>query len=446
MPLKPNQIRGHVSLAAYILKWSAIVIPVGLVVGSANALFLYLLELVTEFRLHHVELIFALPFAGVLIVGLYEWWGQSKRNSAIGHSDQGNNLIMNEIHKPGGGVPLRMAPLVLLTTVGTHLFGGSAGREGTAIQIGGSLAELVHIVFRPIFKLSAEDKRTILMAGVAAGFGGVFGVPMAGAIFAIEVLAIGRMSYESFFPCMLASIIADYACRAWGIHHTAYQVASLVGGAEVAVPYFDWLLMLKTVIAAACFGMAGALFAGVTHRLSKLFKLVRWPLVRPMIGGLVLLGFAYVLGTTDYMGLGTHTLDENGVSILSAFHAGGADGWSWLWKLLFTAITLSAGFKGGEVTPLFFIGATLGNTLAWVLGAPVDLFAAMGLIAVFAGATNTPIACTIMGIELFGPTHVAYLALACCVAYYFSGHRGIYTAQRVHTPKPAAAELAKAGH
>jgi H+/Cl- antiporter ClcA len=155
----------------------------------------------------------------------------------------------------------------------------------------------------------------------------------------------------------------------------------------------------------------------------------------PAVGGVIIIALCWLLGTRDYLGLGVTSQTPSGVSIVNAFHAGGADSWSWLWKLLFTAITLGMGFKGGEVTPLFFIGATLGNTLALLLGAPVDLFAGLGFIAVFAGATNTPIACTLMGVELFGSSHVLYFAVACFTAYYFSGHSGIYKAQRLEVKK-----------
>jgi H+/Cl- antiporter ClcA len=197
-------------------------------------------------------------------------------------------------------------------------------------------------------------------------------------------------------------------------------------------------LLFKVALCGVLFGLVSLLFARLTHELNHLFRrAIPYAAVRPVVGGLIIIALVWMLDTRTYLGLGVHTIpgDAHGVSILTAFQDGGATPWSWWWKLLFTAVTLSCGFKGGEVTPLFFIGATLGNALAVVLGAPVDLLAALGFVAVFAGATNTPIACTVMGLELFGATHAVYLATACSLAYLFSGRQGIYTAQRTAIPK-----------
>ncbi|HZZ72378.1 MAG TPA: voltage-gated chloride channel family protein [Pirellulales bacterium] len=420
-------LRDHVSLSLYVLKWVLLGGILGLIVGSACALFLWLLEEVTEIRWAHPALLFGLPVAGLCIGLLYHLWGRSV--------EAGNNLIMDEIHEPGGGVPARMAPFVLLGTIVTHLFGGSAGREGTAIQMGGSIASVLGRAYR---RLAPHDIRTLLMAGVAAGFGGVFGTPLTGAVFALEVLAIGRLSYEALVPCLIASVVSDWACQAWGIHHTEYHVASLRALQTAQIANLDWLLVAKVAVAALAFGLTSMLFAEATHGLSRVWKrLIARPYLRPIAGGLCVIGLTYALGTRDYLGLGISSPDPQAVTIVSCFAAGGAHAWSWLAKLIFTAVTLSSGFKGGEVTPLFFVGAALGNTLAGLLGAPVDLFAALGFVAVFSGATNTPLACTLMGVELFGPQHVVYVAVACFLAYLMSGHRGIYTAQRLGTPKLA---------
>jgi H+/Cl- antiporter ClcA len=425
MPFRCN-FREQVSLGYYVLKWILISGPVAAVIGSACALFLWLLELATEAQWNEPRLLFLLPVAGVFIAAMYQWFGKD--------AEAGNNLIMDEIHEPGGGVPARMAPLILISTLITHLFGGSAGREGTAVQMGGSIAASVARWLR----LSHIDRRTLLMTGIAAGFGGVFGTPVAGAIFALEVIAMGRITHEAIVPCLIAAVVGDWSSAAWGIHHTNYhQVIQ-------TQPVIDWLLLSKVAVAAVAFGLASQLFAELTHSLQRTFKqTIRWPLMRPAIGGLIVIGLVYALGTRDYLGLGVHSppSDPNGVSILSSFNPGGAQPLSWWWKILFTAVTLGCGFKGGEVTPLFFIGATLGNTIAGLLNAPIDLFAALGFVAVFAGATNTPIACTVMGIELFGAEHAVYIAAACCLAYLFSGHSGIYRSQRIATPKFAISEI-----
>jgi H+/Cl- antiporter ClcA len=421
------------SITTHLLKWTLYVIPVSVTVGSLVALFLWLLEKVTQIRWQHEWLLLLLPLAGILIYCLYKYLGKN--------SDAGNNLIMDEIHQPGGGVPARMAPLVLLTTILTHLFGGSAGREGTAVQIGGSMANL----YARWLKLNEQDVRILLMTGIAAGFGAVFGTPLTGAVFALEVLAIGIIRYDALIPCLIAAILADITTSAWGIHHTHYSITFTNTSITILhFIHFDVWLLAKIVLGGVCFGLAGYLFAELMHTIknySNRFIQVKWLI--PVIGGVLVIALCYLLGTTDYIGLGVTSKNNTGVSIVSAFQPGGAAPYSWLLKIIFTAITLGMGFKGGEVTPLFFIGATLGNTLAVLLGAPVDLFAGLGFIAVFAAATNTPLACTLMGIELFGTGHALYFAVACFTAYYFSGHSGIYSAQRVMVAKTGAPLISK---
>lgn len=413
-------------IAKHLIRWTILVLPVAVAVGSMVALFLWLLEMATHTRWANMWIIYLLPLAGILIYALYRFWGKN--------SEAGNNLIMDEIHKPGGGIPFRMAPLVLITTVITHLFGGSAGREGTAVQIGGSVAAFL----AKKLGLKHEDKRILLLCGMAAGFGAIFGTPVTGAIFALEVLAIGRIKYDALIPCLIASLVADITCSSFPIHHIHYAITFSDTKMFDILPYisFDLILLVKVIGASILFGLASFLFAELSHFIkaqSNKFIPYKWTI--PVIGGGLVLGISYLLGTFDYLGLGVHSANPGGISIVSAFQAGGVDYFSWFWKLLLTAITLGMGFKGGEVTPLFFIGATLGNTLAVITGAPVDLLAGLGFIAVFAGATNTPLACTMMGVELFGGEHVIYYAVACFTAYYFSGHSGIYQSQRVAVSK-----------
>jgi H+/Cl- antiporter ClcA len=412
------------NIARHLLYWTILVIPVSIAVGSLVALFLWLLDLATAIRWNNIWIIFLLPLAGLLITFLYKTFGKN--------SDAGNNLIMDEIHKPGGGIPTRMAPLVLFSTVITHFFGGSAGREGTAVQMGGSISSL----FSKWYGLKDRDKRILLMCGMSAGFGAVFGTPIAGTIFALEVLAIGRIKYDALIPCFIASVLADITCSAYGIHHTQYSIA-FIRDTKQWMPFisFDLWLLFKVIVAGVAFGLAGYLFGEISHRIKNAAtKYIHNKWLTAVIGGILVIAISYALGTFDYLGLGV-TNPNNGVSIISAFGLNGSDTWSWFWKLLLTAITLSTGFKGGEVTPLFFIGATLGNTLAIMSGSPIDLFAGLGFIAVFAGATNTPLACTLMGVELFGSNNLIYYAVACFTAYYFSGHSGIYGSQRIAVSK-----------
>ena len=290
---------------------------------------------------------------------------------------------------------------------------------------------------RWIAPIATADVRTLLMTGVAAGFGGVFGTPVAGAVFALEVPAIGRMSYAAALPCLLGAIVADRTCAMWGIHHTVYpQLVEFGLNGQGLGGVLDWMLLAKVAAAGVVFGLASRLFSGAVHGMMSVFAVVvKAPVLRPVVGGLLVIAMVYALGTRDYLGIGVTSPEPGAVSIVSAFRADGAHTWSWFWKLLCTAVTLGAAFKGGEVTPLFFVGATLGNTLGGPMGAPTPLMAGLEFVAVFAGATNTPLACTIMALELFGPGCVLYFAVACFMAYLCSGHAGVYRSERVGSGK-----------
>lgn len=392
-------------------------IPLALISGSLVALFLTLLDVSTHVRTEHRWLIAFLPAAGLLIFALYKKYGQK--------AEAGNNLILEEIQYPQKNIDGRMAPLILFSTLLTHLFGGSAGREGTAVQMGGSIAAWLNKRFR----IPETQQRNLLYMGMAAGFGAVFGTPFAGAIFAIEVVAIGALHYSRLLSCLAASWIGHIVCIAWGIHHTEYHIRPNIGASTS--------LISMLIPAGICFGLCAALFSRSTHSLKALWKKMfpRFPFLIPVAGGLLLILLSRLPGAEDYLGLGVYPSRSGGASIMSAFQTHGVDTFSWLWKLLFTAITLSAGFKGGEVTPLFFMGAALGNTLGTLAGVPTDLLAGLGFLAVFAGASNTPLACSIMGIELFGAEYALYFAGVCYLSYFSSGHKGIYRSQGIHRRK-----------
>jgi len=387
-----------------VAKWSALAIGVAALAGSASALFLFALDWATQTREAHRWLIAGLPVAGFLVGWVYLKWGQQV--------EAGNNLLIDEIHDPQKVVPLRMAPLVLGATVVSHLFGASVGREGTAVQMGGALADQ----FTHFFKLNRLDRRIVLMAGISAGFASVFGTPLAGAVFALEVLAIGRMRLDALWPCVLAAVVADQVGLLWGVQHTHY----LVG----AMPNITAWLLAAMGVAGAVFGLTGKAFATGTHALSAwMAKHIAYAPLRPFLGGLVIAALVLWGNLDRYIGLGIPVMVEALTQPLPAsdFFA----------KMLLTMASLGTGFKGGEVTPLFYIGATLGNALAPVLDVPFALLAAVGFVAVFAGAANTPIACTLMAMELFGAEIGVFAAVACVMSYVCSGRTGIYRAQRL---------------
>ena len=391
-----------------LLRWIPIASAAGIMAGTASAVLLVSLVFATELREAHPWLILLLAPAGLLVGYLYKYLGSSV--------EAGNNLILEEVHDPRAVIPLRMTPMILLGTFISHLFGASVGREGTAIQTGASLADQLT---RPL-RLMPHDRRILLMSGISAGFASVFGTPLAGAIFGIEVLAFGRISYDAIAPCIIAAFIGDLTTKAWGAQHTIYRVSE--------VPALHLGGIAASMAAGAVFGLAAMAFAKTTHAVSHLARRVvpsaPW---RPFAGGLIVTAAVFLLGTTKYIGLGIPTIVQSFQTMLPPYDFAG--------KFLFTALSIGTGFKGGEVTPLFYIGSTLGNALARILPLPPSLLAGMGFVAVFAGAANTPIASTLMAVELFGAEAGAYAGIACVISYLFSGHSGIYRAQRVGRSK-----------
>ncbi len=382
---------------------------VGGLAGAASALFLALLDLATKSREAHPGLVVALPFAGLCMGFVYDKVGKSVRG--------GTDVVLDAVHDETKHVPLRMGPLVLVGTLLTHLFGGSAGREGTAVQMGASLSAMVGRVFR----VDAETRRKLLVAGIAGGFGSVFGTPLAGAVFALEVPTVGAVTTDAIVPAVVASVVGDLAARALSATHTTY-------------PSPPWLSLTPLVLAklvALGLGCAAvsASYTELTKAIRRLAesKKVSLP-VRMMLGGATVAALSRVFRSTDSLGLGVPT-------IVRAFRDPSLPAYTFAVKLVLTAITLGAGFMGGEVTPLFFIGATFGSVFAKVVGLPLALGAACGMAAVFAASANTPLALTLMAVELVGTNVLPHALVVVVVAFLASGHRGIYGAQRVAVKK-----------
>ncbi len=385
-------------------------ILVGLLSGAGSYAFLESLDWATRTRVGHGWLLWLLPLAGLLIGLVYLHLG--------GESTKGTNLILDEWHDPTDmGPPKRMAPLVLVGTTATHLFGGSVGREGAAVQIAASLTSLFRRWIAP------EDRRAVMIAAMAGGFGSVFGVPAAGAVFALEVPHVGRTRYDHVVAALTASFVGDRFARELGTHHTPRKPVSI----DVNVP-----TALKLCVAAIAFGLCAAVFVELTHLLKRtLANRVSYAPLRPAIGGALTIGLTIAVGTRAYLGLSLPLIDTAvaGLAVGSIAFA---------LKLVFTAVAVGSGLPGGEVTPLFCMGACLGSVLAGPLHVDRPALAAIGMVTVFAAAANTPITCAFIGIELFGGGATFAFVFVTILATVVSGDRSVYGRQRVTRAKNAS--------
>lgn len=396
------------TISPSLLFWIISILSIGIIVGSVSALFLVTLELVANARIANDWWIMLLPFGGALIGIGYHYLSKGV--------EQENNLLISEMIQPKKRIHWKLAPLVFVGTILTHLFGGSAGREGTAVQMGGTIADQIG----RLFKAAQLKRKVLLRMGVAAGFAGVFGTPIAGVLFALELDRKIKLDVNGFIPILLVSFLAHFSCQFFGVGHTVYVVTEL--------PDFSFKNSVFVALAAIAFGLTALVFSISKKYLTNGIKqVIPNSIIRISLGGLIIAVVALTFNLKAYLGLGIPVientfLNKSGMEVF-------------ILKVLFTVFTLAVGFKGGEATPLFFIGATLGSALSLYMPLPLSFLAALGFIAVFAGATNTPLACAAIGIEMFGVEGGLWYLMTCVIAFYASGKTTVYSAQVVHLYK-----------
>lgn len=393
-----------------LLSLTVSIIVTGILVGTLSAFFLSSLDWVTQKRESSYIFILLLPLGGAIIGFGYHFIEKG--------ASGGNNLLISEMIIPQRKIHWKLTPLVLFGTLLTHLFGGSAGREGTAVQMGGATADQ----FNGLFYLPKIERKLLLRLGVAAGFSGVFGTPIAAILFAIELSRDKKFKF-SWIPALLAvSYLADFICHAWNVSHTIYEISM--------IPELSLTSILYTLLAGILFGFCALIFNKSKFLMGNLFqRLISFPPYRPIIGGLILAVIFLAFDLIEYAGLG--------VPIIEKAFLFSSEPEVFLIKLVLTAFTLAAGFKGGEATPLFFMGATLGSFLILFIPLPLSLLAGLGFISVFSGSTNTPFACTAMGCELFGWEGIIYFFTAAFIAFFITGNTSVYKTQETYLKKPS---------
>lgn len=383
--------------------WVVLGAFVGIVTGTVGTAFYYCLDFATSFRQEHPWMILGLPLGGVFIVWLYHITGRE--------NDKGTNMVISAVREENG-ISRRIVPLIFISTVATHFFGGSAGREGAALQMGGGIgsgiANALHM-----------DKRsvtTMIMCGMSGAFAALFGTPMAAAIFSLEVVSVGILYYAALVPTVIASLVGAAVAQHWGVHAEHFTI--------LEIPEFTLTPAVKTLLLAMLCAGVSKLFCLLLHKSGELFrKKITNPYLRVVVAGLLVIVLTLLVQSTDYMGAGVHVIERamNGEARPEAF----------LLKMIFTAIVLSAGFKGGEIIPTLYIGATFGCFMGQVLHLSPSLCAAMGMAALFCGVTNSPITSLLIALEMFGMEPFSYMMLAVAVSYMLSGYDGLYESQKI---------------
>lgn len=406
-------------LTGNFLRWVLMACILGAGIGVVSVLFHHGIELATELRVQRPWVLLLLPVAGAAIVMLYHVCDMAH--------DRGTNQIFVCV-RAAQPVRLRTAPLIFLSTILTHLVGGSAGREGAALQLGGSIADEAGRCLR----LDEKDQRILVMCGMSAAFSGLFGTPLTAAVFSLEVISVGVMYHAALVPCLCAALVAQEVAKLLGAPAAGYTVPVIPAAT------------LPTLGQAAAMGvlcaLVSVLFCRVVHAAPKLYaKLPVHPALRGALGGVLVLALTSLVGSQDYNGAGSHI-------IIRAVEEGQAVPWAFLLKILFTAVTLGAGFRGGEIVPVLFTGATFGCAVGPLLGLDATFGAALGMAALFCGATNCPMASILLAFELFGGQGLPLFALACAVAYMTSGYHGLYSEQKIMYSKFRTEWVGKYAH
>ncbi len=401
-----EQIRGiflHVlDRLGKLFKWVMFSIYTGIVLGIVCALFTFLLRKGIAYREGHPVMIFLLPVAGLIIVGLYQLMDYK--------NDEGTNLVLESIQSDRS-IPMRMTPLIFMATIITHLFGGSSGREGAALQIGAGTSEFLGT----LFNFNNYDRRIFIMSGMSAAFSAVFGTPVAATIFAMEVINVGTMYYSALVPCTISALMASAVAVRLGNSPEHYIVQNVVD--------FSPNTAIATIFLACICAGVSVLFCILLHKTSSFFKKsFTNPYIRVFVGGTLIVIFTVLIRTREYSGTGAEIIERaiDGEAVPYAF----------ILKMLFTAVTLGCGFKGGEIVPSFFIGATLGCTFGHIAGLSPSLCASIGMVSLFCGVTNCPLSSLIIALELFGMDGLPYYLLAIAISYMLSGYYGLYHSQR----------------
>ena len=398
-----NELEGALKAIKSFLKWAAVAAVVGIVIGIVGVAFHLSVEAATELRTAVGWLIWFLPLGGVAIVRLYKKAGMEK--------DGGTNFVLEAV-RSNDPLNIKTAPLIFISTVITHLFGGSSGREGAALQIGGSIASFLG----KKINLDEKDERIITMCGMSAGFSALFGTPLAAVIFSMEVVSVGVMYYSAIVHCVISAVMGAYVASLFSVAPTAF---TLVGG----VPAISVMMIIRAaVLGMLCAGVS-ILFCVILKKVHKLYDRIPDRAAAAFIGGVIVIILTYIVGTRDYNGAG--------MDVINRAVAGEAAPEAFILKMIFTAVTLGAGFKGGEIVPTLFVGATFGCIAGGILGLGSSLGACMGMAALFCGVTNCPVTSLILSIELFGAEGMVYYAIACAVAYRLSGYYGLYSSQKI---------------